>query len=261
MCENKDRNLLNILNDYKLRFEIKNTSGYQFVGLRGICELIDNNGTRYYYAMDIDNSTVIKMNQNFEYQSKISINKPAYAIAFDKELFISTDSAIIKTDNHLNILKQYNKTAGYRGIFYDLKDNILYVAAKSINKIDMFDRNLLFLGSINTTISNPYGLSFYNGQLLVSFSSNDTVLVIQNRTIIRQYNNVCNGSVFVSSILVDNYGYMLVLCASSDKGNLYHQNGTYMGYLATITSYPYNFIIDSKGRLIISSPRSIIGFF
>ncbi len=76
-----------------------------------------------------------------------------------------------------------------------------------------------------------------------------SILVIENGAIIRSFTTVCLS---ISSIMIDSYGYMLVLSHSKSFGYLYHTNGSNFGTAIATSSSRWFINFDSKGRLIIT---------
>jgi hypothetical protein len=59
--------------------------------------------------------------------------------------------------------------------------------------------------------------------------------------------------------MIDNDGYIIIVCNSSNAAYIYHTNGTNTGKnIGTTTSVvPFYINFDTRGRLIISSANQI----
>ncbi len=137
------------------------------------------------------------------------------------------------------------------------KGNVFFVVSSGRNKIDVFDRNVTFKYSIPTGSYPPYGVNGFKNELFVS-TSDGNVLVLQGKIITKVYNNLCTG--YITSLLIDNNGFMVVPCFSGTVSYLYHTNGTYMNKSMPIAVNTFGIRIDSKGRLITTS-RSELDIF
>jgi hypothetical protein len=190
--------------------------------------------------------------ENWEYQKNISFvnDSLAYAIEIENEIYLTGDHAVYKTDKSLNIINAfYNNGSEYRGIYYNKTSDLIYVADFTIFYcISVFNRNLTLIESINIG-NKPYGLADYDDKLFVG-TMNGTILVIQNKIVINTYSTICN---YITSLLVDNDGYIIIACVSPQSAYIYHTNGTNTGKKITTYGNPQFINFDSKGRLIISS--------
>jgi DNA-binding beta-propeller fold protein YncE len=195
--------------------------------------------------------------ENWEYQKNISFanNSLAYAIEIENELYITGNHAVYKTDKSLNIINAFYNTglSTYRGIYYNKTSDLIYVADfTTYYCISVFNRNLTFIESINIGYK-PYGLADYDEKLFVG-TMNGTILVIQNKIVIKTFSTICNA---ISSLLIDNDGYMIIACYSPNAAYIYHTNGTNTGKQIKTGGVPMFINFDSKGRLIISSTSRI----
>jgi hypothetical protein len=222
-----------------------------FSSIFGFAELFDNNNNNnsYFYISDRDLNSIVIFNEKWEFQSFKYIKRPVFIVPVDKQLIITSDSYIYQTDSDLNILNSYFlNSAGYRGIFYDKASDSLHAAGFYLNRIDIFDRNLTFIDSVNTTYS-PFSVYGHGGKMFVG-TVNGKILIIQNRTITKSYSGLCGGG-YVLSILVDYFSYMAFTCHDGAVYT-YHTNGSF------IFSYIFGkgrlFIkIDFNGHLIVNS--------
>ncbi len=193
--------------------------------------------------------------ENWEHKNfSNAIRNPAFMVTVDNMIYISASNAVYKTDKHINIINSYNQTdKAFRGIYYDKPTESLFVAVSSNQTIDnsiiMLDRNLTFLDSINITVNIPFSLNGYDGKLFVG-TTGGKILAIQNKTIIISINTLCGAT--VSSLLIDDFGYMVVLCYRNLNSYIYHTNGSLIGDFTKFDN-TLNVNFDTKGRLIINS--------
>jgi hypothetical protein len=76
------------------------------------------------------------------------------------------------------------------------------------------------------------------------------ILVMENDVIIRNFTTVCG---FISSMMIDTYGNMLVLSFSNSFVYLYHTNGSNLGNSVSTSAHPTFMNFDLNGRLVITS--------
>ena len=121
----------------------------------------------------------------------------------------------------------------------------------NLNEIQVFNLNL----SLIRRFSKKTTYTILNHRI-----SKQIMLVYQNEIIINQFNG-CNGnSDVLTSILLDQNGYMVTSCANlTTKTKLYlnFQNGSFKGQSLTTPSTPYYIGFDSKGRFIQISNKQI----
>ena len=110
--------------------------------------------------------------------------------------------------------------------------------------------------TIATSNFVPYSLNSYMNTLFVG-TKNGSVLVLENETIKTVYNDVCEQTSTVSSILIDEFGYMAVTCYQINMVHLYNVNGANMNISIPTAARPFNIAIDSHGRLIINTPYEL----
>jgi hypothetical protein len=205
----------------------------------------------------LTSNLVLVYDENWEYQKNISFanNSLAYAIEIENELYLTGDDALYITDKSLNIINAfYNNGSGYRGIYYNKTSDLIYVAEQNFCSISIFNRSLELIEKIDIGYK-PFALAEYGNKLFVG-TRNGTVLVIYNKTVINTYITNCN---FITSLLIDNDGYIIIACNSPNAAYIYHTNGTNTGKnIGTTTSVvPFYINFDTKGRLIISSSSQI----
>ncbi len=207
-----------------------------------------------YYLFQLNSNLVMVFDdENWEYQKNISFlgYSLTYAIEIENELFLTGDNAVYKTDKSLNVINtSYNAGSHYCGIYFNKTSDLIYVADFTINyNIVVFNRNLTFIEKVKVGYK-PYALADYDDKLFVG-TMNGTILVIQNKTVINIYITLCYST--ITSLLIDNEGYMIVTCVSPNAAYIYHTNGTYTGKKITTYGNPQFINFDTKGRLIISS--------
>ncbi len=189
----------------------------------------------------------------WQYQNDVTITYLAHAITIDKELYITGNGNIQKRDQNLNLIKESNYTGvNYRGIYYNKTNDLIYAGTQS-KRIDIFNRDLTLVGNISTPGYGPQSIAGYDNKMYVG-TMESTILVIENGVIIRSFTTVCS---FITSILIDVYGNMLVLSSINTFVYLYHTNGTYLGKTMSTSSSPWFINFDSKERLIITSQYDI----
>jgi hypothetical protein len=198
---------------------------------------------------------VVMFDEYWQYKTSVLIGKFAYAIKIDKTLYITGNENIQKRDQNLNLIKQFNKTGvTYRGIYFNKTNDLIYVGISAANQtIDIFDRNLTLIGNINTRGYNPYSIAEYDRKMYVG-TLEGSILVIENGAIIHSFTTVCLS---ISSIMIDSYGYMLVLSRYSNFVYLYHTNGTNLGKEISTLNESWFINFDSNGRLIKTSKYEI----
>ncbi len=211
-----------------------------------------------YYEADFSAKKIVIFNEKWQFQSYVNFSAQ-YFVAIGDDIYISTDYYVFKTDKNLNIIKtSLNNGAANRAIHYNNQDDKIYVPASNQAKINIFDRNLTSLGFIDTLTFRTFAIHSYNGTIYVG-TTNGTILLIRNKTIISSFNTLFNGAQ-ITSLLVDNYGFIAVAGNGMSSIYLYHTNGTFMNKTKISGTGTMDIKIDSKGRFIISS-RSSIGIY
>ena len=238
-----------------LQTTIKTYSGMNFAYLSGFGFLVDSNTT--YYALDWSSYRITIFDANWQYLTYKSFNSPAFMISVNNSLYITVSNYIYKTDKYLNIISQYNnQAAGYMGLFFNSLINTIYVAGYSHYAIDVFDLNLTLVDSISTPNYQPYSIQLYRNYIYTGTISSGNLLVIENKVIIRTV-SVCTGT-FISSILIDNFGFMALSCFNEKKVYLhYSATVNYTGMSLTHTVYPHFINFDSNGRFVVISLNQI----
>jgi hypothetical protein len=206
-----------------------------------------------YYVCDLNNGKIVTYNEIWEYQSNKGFTEPAYMKQVDKDVYISTGTAIIEADKNLSVLATFNISGFNRGIHFDEQTDTI-LAVKVFSHINIFDRNLTLLGNITTYPDYPYNLEYHNGFFFIGTTTNK-VLKMQNKTIISSFITNCTGG--INSVLLDDFDYIAVACYLDKMVYLYHTNGTYMNKYISTLFVPKDIKVDSKGRFIIASKPQI----
>ncbi len=193
-------------------------------------------------------------NKNWEFLNIKNLAKPVYMEIVDNELYITGDHNIYKTDKNVNLIKTFTNTgAGYRGIYYNKTNNIFYIAAEFLFKIDIFDRNLTLLFSISTGALNPYSMHVYNDQLIIG-STNGIVFFVQNDAILKNFSTLCAQH---NMVFADQFGYFAIACFQTSIAYIYHVNGTYMNIMMSTALQPTHMRFDMKGQFIVDTVNEI----
>ena len=136
----------------------------------------------------------------------------------------------------------------FRGISYNPSNFLIYVVSDLLKKIQVFNLDLTLIRSFSTSPHTPY-LITESSKILYMGTSGGIILVYQNEKIINQFNGCDGNSVYLTSILFDQTGYMATSCDSS-KLYLFSPNGSFTGKSITTPIYPRYIGFDSKGRFI-----------
>jgi hypothetical protein len=249
--EKNNNSLLNVFKNFKLK-SILNNTGNSFNWFRN-----SSSGNSTLYLMDYSSNKILIFDENWVYLSKTTFNSPAYMVISGYYLYISTDTKIFKTDQYLNTLAQYNGSAAsmYRGIYYNSIDDMIYVANYAKSRIEVLDTNLNLFDTINLSYK-PFSIKGLNNKILVGDSTNGVLLTIENKLITDVF-DACNGeNSLVSSIILDQFGYMATSCFNS-YSYLYLTNGTFTGLTIPTQAYPYQINFDQNGKFIIISDFKI----
>jgi len=216
-------------------------------------------GTVYNYLMDYDASKVFILNDQWSFISFKVFTNPAFMISISNCLYMTGQSNVWKLDQDLNILINYNpggSTPSYRGISYNPSNGLIYVAARYLIEIQVFNLDLSLIRLFSTSPNTPYSMTFSSNQLYVG-TSVGMILRYQNEILINQFGG-CNGnSDYLRSILFDPNGYMATSCYSN-KLYLFSSNGSFTNKSITTPLYPQYIDFDTKDRFIqISAAKQI----
>ncbi len=216
------------------------------------------NKTVLYYVTDSSGVLIYDEDWNFKFKINLTLSGVgSYIKQVNNELFISNSNRLMKTDLNLNIIKAI--TLPYydpRGISHDYSCNdwILHAIRSnnaSNNKIDVYNRNLTLIDSILVALPyKPSCVFYFEKKIFVGTFDNGSLLVIQNKSISQVWTTPCTD--FVSSINVDQYGYIMISCLYQNKIFLLYKNGTSTGKSLSITYLPTFVSVDQKGRIIVN---------
>ncbi len=235
------------------------------------CITLENKTVLYYVT---DSSGVLIYDEDWNFKFKINLTLSglgSYIKQVNNELFISNSNRLIKTDLNLNIIKEITKPLNSysRGINHDdsCNDWILHALnsnSASDNKIDVYNRNLTLVDSIPVPLPHkPYSVFYYENKIFVGIFGNGNLLVIQNKSISQVLTTPCTGvnTITVSSIYIDQYGYIMVSCFSQNRIFLLYKNGTSTGKSIATTYSPTFASVDQKGRIIVNGGGKLQLFF
>ena len=175
-----------------------------------------------------------------------------YMIQVGNFFYITGSQNLWKTNEQLNVLFQYNSTGsipGYSGLYYNLLNNLIYVAALSLQEIIVFNLDLTLTDTISTKPFSPWSINGYSNQLYVG-TGNRIMLVIENKQIINQFNACNNQSATLLSILFDQFDNMATTCEGYQV-YLYNTTGNYLNKYISTVDFPYNIGFDSKSRFVV----------
>jgi hypothetical protein len=245
------QSLLNLFPNYQQRFLLTSFSNQGFNQLYGFDFFVDSNVT-YHYAINYNvPGSILKYSSDWEYLgiAPTTITWPVFIKTIDNDIYVAADNNVFKTDKNLTVVNSINFHANhFRGIYHDQSTDSIYVAAYNSELIFIFNRDLALLQTLSTSGNRPLALAGYQNKIYVG-TMNHTILVLQNNIIASSLNTVCE---IISSLLIDDYGTMLVLCRSPIMLYFYNVNGTMIGSSPVSGDVTYmNF--DSKGRFIINS--------
>jgi hypothetical protein len=212
-----------------------------------------------YYVTEFWQGKIFVFDENWNYVStKSSFSYVYYMIPGGNYFYITGNGNIYKTDQQLNVLIRYDSTGSfplYRGLYQNSTNDLIYVAPFALQVIHVFNLNLTLNDSISITPYRPWSINENNNELYVG-TTNGTVLVIVNKQIIKQFNG-CNGqSVFLFSILFDDFNNMATSCDNKQL-HLYNTAGTYLNKSIPTVSSPRYIGLDSKSRLVVVTSTQI----
>jgi hypothetical protein len=213
-----------------------------------------------YYVTEYWQGKIFVFDENWNYIStKSSFSYVNYMIPVGNYFYITGNDNIYKTDQQLNVLIRYDSTRSYtdyRGLYYNSTNNLIYIAAKYLEMIQVYNLNLTLNDSISITPYQPYSIKEHNNELYVG-TDNGTMLVISNKQIIKQF-NACNGqSVKLYSILFDDFNNIATSC-DNNQLYLYNKSGSYLNKSIQTVPYPRFIGLDSKSRLVVVTYTKII---
>ena len=211
-----------------------------------------------YYVTDFAANKVYILNDNWSFVSFKTFTNPAYMITVENSLYMTGESNIWKLNENLNTLIQYNDTTvpGYRGLYFNSTNRLLYVAPNSISaEIHVFDLNLTLNHRFSISSYIPWSITGYNNQLYIGTSSG-TVILVQKEVIVNQFKGCGDVNRILTSMLFDEDGYFATSC-NDGSSFLIFVNGTFTGKSITTPIYFKYFGSDSKDHFILISDYQI----
>ena len=200
-------------------------------------------------------------NEFWEYQRNITLpSNPRYSVYVNDEIYVSYNSLIQKYDKNLSLILQSNAIGNNNnGIYFNQSNGMLYTANTDNYRIDIFNKNLSFMESINTTFQ-PRFITQYNDMIAVSDSTGN-VHIFKNNILTTNISTSCHS--IITSMLFDNYDHMIILCYNPSYLYVYHTNGTLTATALPIcsNSYPSFINFDSKDRLVVICENGITLYY
>ena len=227
-----------------------------FGAITSFAEIIVN-GTIKYFVTDNKKNNIVIFDKNWEYLDHKEYFSPTYIKQVGNEVFITGESYFCKTDANLNISRSHNnKSASYHSFFYDRATDSFYVISLELKLIELFDRELSLIGEISMGEYEIYTINAFKSKFLLGTKDGEVLVLGESGEISKIY-KICSH--LVTSIIVDNYGFMAVSCNNPDNSiYLYHVNGTNMNInKKTGKNDPMFIKLDSNERLIVISDRQI----
>ena len=146
----------------------------------------------------------------------------------------------------------------YRQFVYDSASSKFYVTVYSYSRIDIFDTSCSLLQSINLGSKQPHGLAFFTANIYAGVFKSNQVIVIQNGLVSKYFTvNQFDNNNSILSITVDTFGYLALTCTASNQIVVYDANGNYMNASLTTSASPHISAIDSSGRFVIMTSKSL----
>jgi hypothetical protein len=218
----------------------------------------------YYYVSDTGTNLIFILDDNYNYLDKKTFVNANRMIAQNSSLYIAGNTTIWKTDKYLNILQTYNDSAAqYLNIFFHSIDNFIYLAPRGYTYIQAFDLNLVLNYTISTMPNNPSSFARYNNALYVgTIQGSVCVLLYMPGMSYQLYNviysfTVCFNTLIITSLVMDNCGFLAVNCREDNAVYLYYPNGTFLNYALATPSAPRYIGFDSNGYFVQISKLSI----
>jgi hypothetical protein len=122
-----------------------------------------------FYVSNKYYETIFVFDENWEYIfNRSSFFGIAHVFSITNYLYLTGDSNIWKTDEQLNILIQYNAigTHGYRGLYHNSTNDLVYLAPYLLKNIHIFNLNLTFNDTIDTVSLYPRSIKYLLGHLV-----------------------------------------------------------------------------------------------
>ena len=253
-----------MLSNYTKRYSITTYGGIKWNILTGFEQAIIN-GTTTYYLIDYGISSIVAFNQYWAYESyKYLPIANTYATKYvDGFFYFAADGYFYKTStSSFTTLNYYqNIGANYRQFFFDSNGSKFYVTSTSLNRIDIFDTSCSLLQSISLGNQSPYGLAFLGGNTLYAGVLSSQIIVIQNNVVSKYFSlPTCSHSSYIS-VTIDSFGNLAISCFLESAIFLYDSNGNYLNISIQTTGNPFMTAIDSNGRFVVMTQKSLEIFY
>ena len=248
---------LSNFSDYTIIKDITtySTSFTGFISLTnyGIFCSLNNNS----FLIDNGNNGIFTYNSNWNFINKITITSPyalfaAYSNSTnDTVIYVTSINGIYKFTSNWTQLTFVNSNYSYRNLIFNETVDHLLVTTNSAPKIQVFDKNLIFIKSI----SIPYfasGIKEYNNQFFVTTYSS-FVFLLQNEVIIYNFSTLCGS---INALAIDSNGLLALLCLN--KIYVYNSNGKYMNisWISLVPS-PQDLGFDAGGNFVITATNGV----
>ena len=201
--------------------------------------------------MDYSDGKIIILNEYWQYLGifENQIPLPVYAITTGNKIYVINNNGIYKLNITLSIIQKYDATGlNLIGMYYNSTNDTIYVSTQKYQGILIFSLDLILLDYINLTSNLPTILQGYYNQLYVGTNTGN-ILIIENKLVIKSV--YLGGNSLITSILFDNYGYVIVGYYGYNYINLYYSNFTDARYRISNIDHPFDLKFDSFGRFVI----------
>jgi hypothetical protein len=226
-------------------------------GFMGLAQ--SNSNYIQYYVTNCIQNKIFVFDENWNYVSnKSSFTYVMYMIPVGIYFYITGQNNVWKTDQELNVLIEHTdiNDPSYRGLYYNSKNDLIYVAPFTLQVIHVFNLNLTLNDSISITPYQPWSINENNNELYVG-TTNGTILVIVNKQIIKQFNGCNEQSVILNSILFDDFNNMATSC-NNNQLYLYNTTVNYLNQSIPTVSSPMYIGFDLKSRLVVVTNTQIL---
>ena len=150
----------------------------------------------------------------------------------------------------MNILIPYTDSiAIYRGIYYNSANDLIYMASIGFLEIHVFNLDLRLTDTISISPYRPWSINGYNNQSYVG-TTDGIILVIVNKSIVKQFNARNGQSGALYSILFDKF-YNIATACGNKQLYLYNTNGSSLNKSIPTVDNPNDINFDSKSRLLV----------
>ena len=259
--------LQRLFQTYVLTQIITNSGGINLDLLRNF-EIVNINSSINYLLVDYYTRYLFIYDDKWQFKSKLLFGYYlAYIKFIENELYFTSDYHIFKsTLNGTMLAIQPSKSLFvYQGSYYNETSQLLYVASYGTNRgeIQVYNRNLTWLRSIDLGVSQGYRVEAHNGRLYASGLANgnqSNIFVFENEILVNNFTVHCVSG--VTGFLFDSQDYMAIVCENERHFFLYDTNGNNYNktifidrpYITSVKMDAYdNLVVSSIGRLSIYS--------